>query len=80
MKKRTLTPINRKMIAEIAVEEGMFPRQVEDIIMSQFEYMKKMMPTDEALQFKLPYLGKFYAGDRLFSARREHIDKKDGIT
>ena len=42
MKKRILTPANRKIINEIAEEEGMFPKQIEDIVMAQFEYMKKM--------------------------------------
>lgn len=80
MPKRILTPINRQMIAEIAVEEGLFPKQVEDIIMSQFEYMKENISIDQASQFKLPYLGKFYVGDRIFTTRREHLDKKYGST
>lgn len=80
MPRKTLTPINRKLIADIAEEEGMFPKQVENIVMAQFEYMKKMMPADHACQLKLPYLGKFYAGDRLFEQRKERIEKKYGST
>lgn len=78
MKKRILTPTNRKIINEIAEEEGMFPKQIEDIVMAQFEYMKKMMPSDHAIQFKLPYLGKFQVTDKTFNKRKELIEKKYG--
>ena len=78
MVKYKLPHISKKMIADIAEEEGMFPKQVENIIMAQFEYMKAMMPKDEALLFKIPYLGKFYVTDERFNARKRRLIEKYG--
>lgn len=77
MKKR-LDPINRKFIERIAEEEGLFPKQVENIIIPQFEYMKKMIPSDEAMQFNIPYIGKFLVNEKALEGRRKHLDKKYG--
>ena len=80
MPKTKLSFQNKKIIEKIAAKEGLFPKQVENVILTQFQYIQKHMPDDCANQFNLPYIGKIRVTDKIFNRRKKHLEEKYGST
>jgi nucleoid DNA-binding protein len=53
-------PVKNKMARDIAKDIGADPKEVLNIIESQFEHLKYSMEKGELSTVRLPYLGKFY--------------------
>jgi len=52
--------VKRSVCEEILEENGGTLKEIENIVESQFEFLRKTMERGEFSQVRLPYLGKFH--------------------
>lgn len=70
--------LHERMIYQIAREEELPPKLVEQIVNSQFHFTLEKIGGDQAARIRFTYLGKFETSDKFFAKYREQVEKKYG--
>lgn len=69
--------VKREICIEIVEENGGSLDEIENIVESQFEFLRKTMERGDFSQVRMPYLGKFYVKpQRLYKLNHAIITRR----
>ena len=69
--------VKREICNEIVEENGGSLDEIENIVESQFEFLRKTMERGDFSQVRMPYLGKFYVKpQRLYKLNHAIITRR----
>ena len=66
---------NKEIYKKIASDQGMFAKQVEKIVQSQFKFVLSSMASKKASDIRLPYIGRIRVAGKRLQLYRERVEK-----